>query len=241
MSTQRLDVALVRRGLVRSRHQGQMLIATGRVMVNGRASAKPSLPVDDHTVIAVDADQWVSRAAHKLLGALDDAGVAVPPRCLDAGASTGGFTQVLLSRGAQRVYAVDVGHGQLAPQLAADPCVTSREGLNIKDVTPEDLDGETVGLIVADLSFIPLEAVLPALLACAAPGGEVLLLVKPQFEVGRANLGASGVVRDERLRQEAVEGVCAAAANLGWQTAWKGPSRLPGATGNVEYFVHLRS
>ena len=235
----RLDVALVAAGLAATRHRAQLAIAGGRVRVNGVEAAKPSQPVNPKDELAVVDDPWVSRAAHKLLGALDDAQLAVPARCLDAGASTGGFTQVLLSRGAQRVYAVDVGHGQLAPAVAEDARVTAREGVNVKDLTLADLDGEPVDLVVADLSFISLTLVLPALLPLV--DGDALLLVKPQFEVGKGNLGSSGVVRDERLRTQAVDGVAAAAGDLGWREVWRGPSRLPGAHGNIEYFLHLRA
>jgi len=235
----RLDVALVASGSVTTRHRAQLAIAGGRVRVNGVTAVKPSQPVTPDDEIAVDEDPWVSRAAHKLLGALDDAQLAVPTRCLDAGASTGGFTQVLLTRGAGRVYAVDVGHGQLAPEVAGDARVTARQGVNVKDLTLADLDGEPVGLIVADLSFISLTLVLPTLLPLVK--GDALLLVKPQFEVGKGKLGGSGVVRDERLRTQAVDGVAAAAASLGWREVWRGPSRLPGAHGNVEYFIHMRA
>ena len=236
----RLDVALVSAGLVRSRNQAQQLIADGRVTVAGSVAVKPSQMVAPGEALSVDAQPWVSRAAHKLLGALGDAGVAVPARCLDAGASTGGFTQVLLSRGASRVYAVDVGHDQLAPEIAGDARVVSLEGCNVKDLSLDDLDGEPVDLAVADLSFISLTAVLPSLLPLVATSGDVMLLVKPQFEVGRQALGSSGVVRDDALRQACVDRVSASAASLGWATVWRGVSRLPGAHGNTEYFVHLR-
>jgi len=226
-------------GLAATRHRAQLAVAGGRVRVNGITAVKPSQPVSSDDAIAVDDDPWVSRAAHKLLGALDDAQIPVPARCLDAGASTGGFTQVLLSRGAQRVYAVDVGHGQLAPEVAGDARVTARESVNVKDLTLADLDGEPVGLAVADLSFISLTLVLPALLPLV--DGDALLLVKPQFEVGKGKLGGSGVVRDERLRTQAVDGVAAAAGDLGWCEVWRGPSRLPGAHGNIECFLHLRA
>ena len=235
----RLDVALVQAGLARSRQHGQALIRQGSVTVDGTVAVKASQIVDQNSVLQVRDDPWVSRSAHKLIGALDDAGVDVPARCLDAGASTGGFTQVLLSRGASRVYAVDVGHAQLAASLASDPRVVIREGLNIKDAGPTDVDGEPVGLAVADLSFISLRLVLPYLLPLIAADGDALVLVKPQFEVGRQALGASGVVRDDALRQHAVDAVSATAAGLGWRTAWRGVSRLAGTHGNVEYFLHL--
>ncbi|MFT3887145.1 MAG: TlyA family RNA methyltransferase [Arachnia sp.] len=235
----RLDVALVERGLARSRTQAARLLADGAVTVNGRPAAKASMPVGPDDAIAAAADTWVSRAAHKLIGALDDAGVAVPPRVLDAGASTGGFTQVCLQRGAERVYAVDVGHGQLAASIAADPRVVVHEGLNLRDLTPAHLDGDPVDLVVGDVSFISLTLLLPRLLPVIAEGGSALLLVKPQFEVGREKLGAGGVVRDEALRTSAVDGVSAAARALGWRERWRGRSVLPGSSGNVEYFVHF--
>lgn len=237
---QRLDVALVTSGLARSRHQGQQLILAGQVLVDGRPASKPSQLVASGQEIVITTTSWVSRAAHKLLGALDDAGVVVPPRCLDVGASTGGFTQVLLSRGASRVYAIDVGHGQLAPELAGDKRVTPHEGFNAKDLTLADVDGEPVGLAVADLSFISLTAVLPSILPLIRADGSALLLVKPQFEVGKAALGSSPVVRSDALRRASVQQVIAAAASLGWVTVWQRPSQLPGAQGNIEYFVHLR-
>jgi len=233
----RLDLALVDGQFATSRQRAQRAIQGGRVMVNGVVAVKASQSVAPDDRIEVIDDPWVSRAAHKLIGALDDTGLVVPARCLDAGASTGGFTQVLLSRGAEKVYAFDVGHGQLAPEVAADPRVVLREGVNVKDLRLEDLDGVKVRLLVADLSFISLTLVLPALLPLVE--GDALLLVKPQFEVGRGNIG-SGVVRDEEGRLKAVEKVCAAAAELGWTTMWRGASRLEGAHGNVEYFVHLR-
>jgi len=233
----RLDVALVQAGLVTTRQRAQRAILDGRVMVDGEVGLRASQIVKPGTRIEVTDDPWVSRAAYKLLGALDDAGLVVPPRCLDAGASTGGFTQVLLSRGARVVYAVDVGHGQLAPQVAADPRVVAREGLNVKDMTLADVGGEPVALLVSDLSFISLPLVLPALLPLVIE--DALLLVKPQFEVGRGLIG-SGVVRDETVRLQSVDNVCEVAAGMGWQTVWRGESGLPGAQGNVEYFVHLR-
>jgi len=235
----RLDVALVERGLARSRTQAARLLAEGRVTLNGTPAAKASTPVHDGDEIAAVEERWVSRAAHKLLGALDDSGVAVAGRVLDAGASTGGFTQVCLDRGATRVYAVDVGHGQLAEPISAHPRVVVHEGLNLRDLTLDNLDGAPVDLVVGDVSFISLTLLLPRLLGALAQGGEALLLVKPQFEVGRERLGAGGVVRDPALREQAVAGVVAAAEALGWRERWRGESRLPGASGNVEYFVHF--
>ncbi len=235
----RLDVALVERGLARSRTQAARLLADGRVTLNGAPAIKASTPVTDGDDIAAVEERWVSRAAHKLLGALDDSGVTVSGRVLDAGASTGGFTQVCLDRGAARVYAVDVGHGQLAHTVAADPRVVAHEGLNLRDLTLDHLDSAPVDLVVGDVSFISLTLILPRLFEVVAADGAALLLVKPQFEVGRSRLGAGGVVRDPALRAQAVDGVIRAARVLGWRERWCGESRLPGASGNVEYFVHF--
>ena len=207
--------------------------------MNGATASRPAQPVSATDDIALTVDPWVSRAAHKLLGALDDSGTRVPARVLDAGASTGGFTQVCLARGAERVYAVDVGHGQLAPELRDDPRVVVWERTNLRDLSGEQVEGEPVGLVVADVSFISLRLLLRPLLAVLAPDGEALLLVKPQFEVGRSGLDSHGVVRDERLRQRAVADVVAEAAALGRPAAWTGPSRLAGENGNQEFFVKL--
>lgn len=235
----RLDVALVERALARSRNHAATLIAEGRVSVNGDVAAKAAQRVDAGDRISAEAERWVSRAAHKLLGALDDSAVVVSGRVLDAGASTGGFTQVCLERGASVVYSVDVGHGQLSPSLADDPRIRLREGLNLRDLTLTDLDSDPVDLIVGDVSFISLRLVLQPMLAVLRPSGAALLLVKPQFEVGRERLGAGGVVRDEALRTAAVDEVVAVAEGLDWHERWRGVSALPGAAGNVEYFVHL--
>ena len=236
----RLDTELVRRGLVRSRTAAQAAIARGDVLVNGSAAAKPAQSVGiDDAVALRGTDPWVSRAAHKLLGALDDSATRVPPRVLDAGASTGGFTQVCLAGGALRVYAVDVGHGQLARELRVDPRVVVWERTNLRELTLRHVDDEPVGLVVADVSFISLRLLLRPLLDVLDPGGEALLLVKPQFEVGRTGLDSHGVVRDERLRAASVEAVIAEAAALGRPAVWTGPSRLPGENGNLEFFVKL--
>lgn len=235
----RLDAALVARGLAHSRTAAQGAIAAGAVTVNGRPASKAAQPVEAADVLEAQVDPWVSRAAHKLLGALADSQTAVRGRVLDAGASTGGFTEVCLAAGAERVYAVDVGHGQLVPALRQDPRVVVWERTNLRDLTLDHVEGTPVDLIVADVSFISLTLLLPALLGVLAPDGEALLLVKPQFEVGRAGLDAHGVVRSERLREEAVEQVAAAAAGLGRPPVWRGPSRLPGENGNQEWFLKL--
>ncbi|WP_233557945.1 TlyA family RNA methyltransferase [Tessaracoccus antarcticus] len=235
----RLDLALVSRGLARSRNHAATLIRTGRVSVDGAAVTRASRLVTDQSVIHADADRWVSRAALKLLGALEESGTPVGARVLDAGASTGGFTQVCLERGAERVYAIDVGHDQLVPELRSDPRVVVREGLNLRNLVLDDVDGEPVDLVVGDVSFISLTLVLEPLLSVLAPGGSALLLVKPQFEVGRHLLGGGGVVRDPALRQAAVDAVVDAAMTLGWACDWWAESILPGTSGNVEFFVRL--
>ncbi len=236
----RLDVALVARGLARSRQHAQELIRAGVVTVEGNTAVKPSLPVSDEALVEAPFDGYVGRAAHKLAGALEDSGTKVAGRVLDAGAATGGFTQVLLEAGASRVYAVDVGHDQLAPAIRADDRVVVYEGLNIRELTLEHLEGSLVDLVVADLSFISLRLVVGQLVGVLKPGGTALIMVKPQFEVGRRLLGPGGVVRDEGDRLATVDGVSAAAAELGWHEDWRGVSRLPGPAGNVEYFLRLR-
>jgi len=235
----RLDLALPERGLARSRSQARELIRSGRVLVDGHRADRPSALVSARHAITLTGDEpWVSRAAHKLLGALDALGWDdLGSRALDAGASTGGFTQVLLSRAVDRVYAVDVGHGQLAPILRGDARVVAREGLNLRDLTLADLDGLPVDLVVADVSFISLTLLLAPLFGVLGEGGRALLMVKPQFEVGREALGHGGVVRDERLRVRAVDRVVSAASQLGWEATWRAPSVLPGPSGNLEYFV----
>jgi len=242
----RLDVELVRRHLARSREHAQDLISDGVVVVDGFRADKPSRQVDQGASIVVaegDRGDWVSRGAHKLLGAIDafaDRGLAVDGRvCVDAGASTGGFTQVLLSQGATWVHAIDVGYGQLAWQLRNDERVHVMERVNIKDLQAGDLQ-PAPSLAVADLSFISLRMVLPVLVTLVDSTGDVLVMVKPQFEVGRENVGAGGVVREPALRVQALQGVADTAAALGWPAIGVTPSVLPGPSGNVEYFLWLR-
>lgn len=238
----RLDAELVRRGLARSRQQAAELIAQGRVTVRGVPAGKPATVVDRDTPVVVQAPegpQWASRGAHKLLGALDTFGVPVTGlRCLDAGASTGGFTDVLLARGAAEVVAVDVGYGQLVWRLRSDPRVRVHDRTNVRALTPDDIGGP-VGLTVADLSFISLRTVLPALAACTADDGTLLPMVKPQFEVGRERLGSGGVVRDPALRLAALTDVAAAARELGLRVRGAVASPLPGPSGNLEFFLWL--
>ena len=242
----RLDAELVRRGLARSRDQAAELIKTGRVLVSGQAATKAATAVDPAAPLLVTADvgdeNWASRGAHKLIGALEafpDVVVA-GRRCLDAGASTGGFTDVLLRRGAREVVAVDVGYGQLIWRLQNDERVHIFDRTNVRTLTPEGIGGPAE-LVVADVSFISLSLVLPALVACAASGADLVPMVKPQFEVGKERLGAGGVVRDPQLRAAAVAEVAAAAGRLGWGVAGVVASPLPGPSGNVEFFAHLRA
>src|SRR5499427_2238971 len=241
----RLDAELVRRGLARSREQAASLVADGRVLVAGQAAGKSATQVaaDDPILItgAGAEPEYVSRGGRKLAGAL----VAFPGlrvagrRCLDAGASTGGFTDVLLRAGAAHVVAVDVGYGQLAWSLRTDPRVTVLDRVNVRSLEPAQV-APPPEVVVADLSFISLTLVLPALVACAAPDADYALMVKPQFEVGKGRVGAGGVVRDPADRADAVRAVCDAAAGLGLGVRGVTASSLPGPAGNVEYFVWLR-
>ncbi|MGI5237690.1 TlyA family RNA methyltransferase [Dactylosporangium sp. CA-139066] len=240
----RLDAELVRRGLARSREQAAALIAAGRVEVRGTTAGKAAAqidPADPVRVVESAEDEYVSRGGHKLAGALD-AFAALPVagrRCLDAGASTGGFTDVLLRRGAASVAAVDVGYGQIAWSLRTDERVRVIERTNVRTLTPEQIGG-ACELTVADLSFISLRLVLPALAACTTEDGDLVPMVKPQFEVGREALGERGVVRSTELRAAAVLDVAAAAAGLGLGVAGVARSPLPGPQGNVEFFLWLR-
>lgn len=240
----RVDAELVRRGLARSRQQAAELIGAGRVRIDGLPAVKPATSVAITAALTVADDgerSWVSRGAHKLIGALDAFGVTVEGRrCLDAGASTGGFTEVLLDRGAAQVIAADVGYGQLAWSLRSDPRVVVVERTNVRDLSPEKIGG-TVDLVVADLSFISLATVLPALVGCASPDADIVPMVKPQFEVGKGQVGAGGVVHDPQLRADAVLAVSRRAAELGWRTVDVTASPLPGPSGNVEYFLWLRA
>ncbi|HEV7450500.1 MAG TPA: TlyA family RNA methyltransferase [Pseudonocardiaceae bacterium] len=243
----RLDAELVRRGLARSRDHAAELVAQRRVRVHGVTATKPATGVDANTPLLVRAKdnepEWVSRGARKLLGALDSlitgGPVVAGRRCLDAGASTGGFTEVLVHRGAREVVAVDVGYGQLAWSLRTDQRVRVHDRTNVRTLQPESIGG-AVELTVADLSFISLRLALPALVGCTTLDGDLLPMVKPQFEVGRDYLGAGGVVRDPALRAKAMLDVVAAAVDLGLYLVDAAASPLPGPSGNVEYFLWLR-
>lgn len=243
----RLDAELVRRGLARSREHASELILAGRVKVSGALASKPASGVSTDMAIVVvddpDRPDYVSRGGHKLAGALavfEPAGLVVSGRrCLDAGASTGGFTDVLLRHGAREVVAVDVGYGQLAWRIRQDERVRVHDRTNVRDLTI-DLIGEPVDLVVGDLSFISLGLVLDPLLGVTAPDGDLALMVKPQFEVGKERVGKGGVVRDPGLRAETVVGVADAAAARGWGAQMVTTSPLPGPSGNVEFFLWLK-
>ena len=257
VTRRRLDAELTRRGLARSREQARELIASGAVQVRGVAATKPATQVETSAAITVESvgSGYVSRGAIKLIGALDSFGIVSDDdgvdggrdvrhaltvegrRVLDAGASTGGFTQVLLERGAERVLAVDVGYGQLAWSLRVDPRVDLLERTNVRTLNADSVP-YAASMVVADLSFISLRTVLPALLACTAPACDYLLMVKPQFEVGRAQVG-DGVVRDPQLRTASVLHVVRHAIELGLVLRGVVASPLPGPSGNVEYFVWL--
>ncbi|HEU4948054.1 MAG TPA: TlyA family RNA methyltransferase [Kribbella sp.] len=242
----RLDAELVRRGLARSRDQASELIAAGRVKVAGTVATKPATGVGADAPILVDTSEtddpgYASRGAHKLLGALAafSALTVEGRRCLDAGASTGGFTDVLLRNGAASVIAVDVGYGQLVWALQTDERVTVMDRTNVRTLTPEAIGGP-VDLVVGDLSFISLTLVLPALISVVRDDGDLVLMVKPQFEVGKERLGKGGVVRDPELRADAVRMVARKVAELGWGIEGVAASPLPGPSGNVEYFLWIR-
>ena len=215
--------------------------------VGGVAATKPATGVTTDAAIVVVSDpdrpDYASRGGHKLAGALATFGpaglVVAGRRCLDAGASTGGFTDVLLRHGAREVVAVDVGYGQLAWQLRQDERVVVLDRTNVRTLTPEAVGGP-VDLVVGDLSFISLQLVLEPLVGVTDPAGDLALMVKPQFEVGRERIGRGGVVRDPDLRAEAVAAVAGAAARLGWGARMVARSPLPGPSGNVEFFLWLR-
>ncbi len=243
----RLDAELVRRGLARSREHASELIAAGRVKVSGAVASKSATGVTTDLPIVVaegsTGPEYVSRGGHKLAGALaafQPGGLLVEGRrCLDAGASTGGFTDVLLRHGARQVVAVDVGYGQLAWKVRQDERVVIHDRTNVRELTPELISGP-VDLVVGDLSFISLLLVLDALIGVTQSDGDLALMVKPQFEVGKSRVGKGGVVRDLDLRAEAVTTVAEAAAQRGWGARMVTTSPLPGPSGNVEFFLWLR-
>lgn len=240
----RLDQELVTRGLARSRTHAAKLIGDGKVSSGGSLLSKASLQVGAETLLTVEAhpeDVYVSRAGHKLAGALKafPEVVVAGRRCLDAGASTGGFTDVLLRQGAAQVVAVDVGHGQLVQTLRDDPRVDVHEGLNVRYMGPEQIGGPA-SLTVADLSFISLTLVVGPLAACTEPGGDLVLMVKPQFEVGKERLSRTGVVTSEQERRRAVALVARSAVDAGLELKGLAASPLPGQDGNVEFFLWMK-
>lgn len=239
----RIDQELVSRSLARSRTEAVRFLESSRVLLDGQVvtkSAKKVGPQQTLEVLPSEETEYVSRAGHKLAGALDVFSDIQPHnlRCLDAGASTGGFTDVLLRRGAATVVAVDVGHDQLVEVIRQHPQVVVHEGMNVRYMTPEDIGGE-VDLVVADLSFISLRLVMQALANATRPGGALLLMAKPQFEVGREHLARTGVVTSAKLRRSAVENVIASAQSAGLSLAGLARSPLPGQDGNVEFFLRL--
>jgi 23S rRNA (cytidine1920-2'-O)/16S rRNA (cytidine1409-2'-O)-methyltransferase len=239
---ERADVLLVERGLAASRSRARALIEAGKVRVDGVPLAKPSALVDEAALLEVSEldHPYVSRGGLKLEGALADLSLSVAGRVVaDIGASTGGFTDCVLRAGAARVYAIDVGHGQLAPSLRADPRVVSLEHTNARQLGAESLP-EPVELVLVDASFIGLGKLLPALVTLLAPGGQLLALVKPQFEVGRAHVGKKGVVRSDAERQRALASVVAEARALGLRFESSADSRLAGPEGNREIFGLFR-
>ncbi len=241
----RIDLLLVERGLAESRTKAQALVMAGAVVAGEQRIDKPGQLVDRQLPLRVKEDaaprKYVSRGALKLEKALDVFGLGPGGKvCADLGASTGGFTDVLLKRGAAKVYAVDVGYGQLHPRLRGDPRVVVRERQNARFLTSEAL-GERVDLVTGDLSFISLRLVLPAVKAILKPGGEAVLLVKPQFEVGRGEVGQGGVVRDDAKRREALESVKSSAGALGFEILGHAESPIEGPAGNREWLLALRA
>ncbi|EFU61874.1 MULTISPECIES: TlyA family RNA methyltransferase [Actinomycetaceae] len=246
MKLRRIDSELVRRGIAPSRSSAARMIEEGRVKLDGQVVLKAARQMDPAQAIVVaesDEADYVSRGAHKLAGVLDALGDRAPRirgrRALDAGASTGGFTDVLLRRGAASVVAVDVGYGQLAWKLQADPRVEVHDRTNVRTLDPATV-APAPELVVGDMSFISLTLVLPALVAAAAADADFLLMVKPQFEIGKERLGRGGVVRNPEHHVETVDKVARCAINLGLDIAAVAASPLPGPSGNVEYFIHMR-
>ncbi len=239
---ERLDKVIKQRHLIKSRSRAQRMIEAGRVKVSGQIIDRPGHPIDPEAEIEIlGYEAYVSRGGEKLEAALEQFRVEAKGRvCLDVGASTGGFTDCLLQHGAAKVFAIDVGHDQLHPKLRSDPRVVVREGLNARYLEPRDI-GEPVDLIVADVSFISLKLILPPLVEVLARGGELVLLVKPQFEVGKEALPPTGVVRDAALQARALNDVT---RFIDSETPWKVTedmvSPIEGEKGNVEFFVHAR-
>lgn len=239
LTRRRLDLEIVRRGLAPSRERAQALILAGRVRVATVERPKAGAQVTEETPIEVDGEEaWVSRGALKLLGALDAFGVPCEGKvCMDVGSSTGGFTEVLLARGAQRVYAFDSGAGQLHERLRHDPRVIVSERTNARHLSPDSIP-ERPTLATMDVSFISILRILPALSGLLAEGASLVSLVKPQFEAGRSDVGSGGIVRDEAVHRRVMLGVCGEAEALGFQVMAVCRSGLDGTGGNREFFLH---
>ena len=243
MTRNRLDRELVRRGLVETPEKAYEAIELGRVTVSGRPALKAETLVAPSEPVALERPgrTYASRGGDKLAAALDRFGVDPSTRrCMDAGASTGGFTDVLLSRGAAQVIAIDVGYGQLAWQLRTDDRVIVMERSNVRDLRPEDLPFRPE-LVTADLSFISLAATVPNLVGLATDDAELILLVKPQFEARRHEVGSGGVVSDPAVWKAAIESVASALSDAGAGAVGAMASPLPGPSGNVEFFLHARA
>ncbi|MFB3153194.1 MAG: TlyA family RNA methyltransferase [Candidatus Acidiferrales bacterium] len=242
MTRTRLDKLVLERGLAPTREKAQALILAGQIHINGRRADKAGMPVpaDARVELVGEPPRYVSRGGIKLEGALEDFSLDPTGKiCLDIGSSTGGFTDCLLQHGAARVYAVDVGKGQLDWKLRQDARVVVREGINARHLKPEDI-GEPVDWVTLDVAFISVAKILPAALACARPGATFLILVKPQFELSQKQVGKGGIVRDPALHREAVEKVSQAAVEVGLGEIQVRESRLPGAEGNREFFLCAR-
>ncbi|MFO0752374.1 MAG: TlyA family RNA methyltransferase [Thermodesulfovibrionales bacterium] len=242
MVKERLDKVLVDRGLASSRERAQGLIAEGKVFVNGMPATKAGSLVDTHLPVELKGEEipYVSRGGLKLEAALREFGIAVQDRtAMDVGSSTGGFTDCLLQNGAKKVYCIDVGYGQLAWKLRQDPRIVLLERVNIRHLERERVP-DPVDLAVIDVSFISLALVVPKVLEFLNEEGEIVALIKPQFEVGRGEVGKGGVVRDEGKRLKAVETVRRRLEGLGLGTVGVLQSPITGQKGNVEYLIHLR-
>lgn len=238
----RLDIFLVEKAYVKSRSKAKELVLNGSVSVNGKTAKKPSALVDEdcEIIISEDENQYVGRGAFKLKGAFECFDVSVKDKCCaDIGASTGGFTQVLLEKGAKKVYAVDVGHGQLADELVSDKRVVNCEGVNVRDVTPEFFS-DSIDFMCGDLSFISLRLVIPLLKECLAENGEMIMLIKPQFEAGRTALNKKGIVRDKKDHLRVLQELSDFFYDCGLAVLGISPSPIKGGDGNIEYLAYFK-
>lgn len=236
----RLDAYLSANGMAQSREKAKRMITEGKVSVNGNVVTKPAFSVDEGDMVTAEqGDGYVGRGAYKLLGALDSFGIDISGRvCADIGASTGGFTQVMLERGAQKVFAVDVGHGQLDMSLVNDSRVKNCEGVNVRSIAA-DFFGEKVSFAACDLSFISLRTVLPAVCGALDDNAELVTLIKPQFEAGRAAVGKNGLVRSKSAHEQVLMQMCAFFAEQGLALLGLIPSPIKGGDGNAEYLAYV--